>query len=1005
MRAILSILFLVISVLTVQSQNSTDSLLRLLDLAKTDTAKVNLLNKIANEYTRSDLGKSFQFSSTADSISSKIGYTLGKAESLRIQGVYFMRKSDLTNSLRVLKNSLVLFKQTGNIEGEANCLLSIGVTVNQMNKLDSALHYYQESLELWLKQKNINKERLAATYNNIGVIYRTQGSIPMALEYYQKSLKLKEEINDKAGASDTYNNLGVLYRMQKDYASAIYNYKKSLAIRKEIDYKRGIAMNYNNISIAYSEINESDSAIKYAKESLNINKELDNNRGVAFSHNALGDIYFKMNKLHESLRHYEEGIQYANEVKNNSIKAFCIIGIGEVMLKQHNYPMAYTYGKQAFSLTHDVDDFTIKQLSSKLLAEASANIGKYKEAYEFHKIYKTISDSILNESSTKKIIGLEYEYKYQKDKVEQEKKHVEQQAKLSRQKQITLAFLIGFLLVLALVLLVFSNLKRKQKDYRIIAAQKDEIEQRNKLLNSQKEEIQTQNELLVKQAKMLSELDEMKSRFFANISHELKTPLTLIVSPLSQILETNRYERGTFEVMHRNATKLQDMIEELLQIARMEKGAVDLQLEESNINELVKGVVHSFENITLEKGLTVETKGLENECRFNFDSAGMEKVISNLLSNAIKFTPNGKRIKVESGFEENHYKITVSDEGIGIPENEKQKIFNRFYRASNSQRVTGTGIGLSLVSDIVTLHGGTVNVGNSELGGAEFTVKIPLHRNNNLLNEPTLENTDANIEGKDKLVSEKTASKQTLLIIEDNKDLREFLVSSLNETYSILEAENGKIGFEVASLEPVDIIISDVMMPEMDGYTLTKTIRSKAELCHIPIVLLTAKSSEQSLIMGLEHEADAYITKPFSLNYLKAVLANQLNIRNKLHSKFRKQISVNPSEITTTSMDEQFIANATRVVEENISNEMFSVDDFCNTLLMSRTSVHRKITAITGLSTSDFIRTIRLKRAAQLIKGNTASISEISFSVGFSDVSYFTKCFKKEFGVTPTEYQ
>jgi signal transduction histidine kinase/CheY-like chemotaxis protein len=612
-----------------------------------------------------------------------------------------------------------------------------------------------------------------------------------------------------------------------------------------------------------------------------------------------------------------------------------------------------------------------------------------------------LRDSVYNEEKNKQLSSLEARYQNEKKQheIENLSKENELHKKEVRQKNaiITLTF-IALILIAATALSLIIMYQNKQRTNNLLALQNAEIQK-------QKEEIQTQNELLVKQAKILAELDEMKSRFFANISHELRTPLTLIISPLSQILESNKYERATFEVMQRNAQKLQTMIDELLQLARMEKGAIDLQFEEANINELVNGVVNSFEGVATEKKLIIETEGLTTECKFYFDTTSMEKVISNLLSNAIKFTPQGKRIKVSTSADNSNFFLSVSDEGIGIPEGETEKIFNRFFRASNSQMVTGTGIGLSLVSDIVSLHGGTVEAGTSVMGGANITVKIPLKRNFEA--EPNFEEFEDHEYSEEPIEIAETSTnstKKTLLVVEDNHDLRNFIASSLNETYNVLEAENGKIGLLVASNEHVDIIISDVMMPEMDGYTLTKTIRSNSDLCHIPIVLLTAKSSEQSVIKGLESEADAYLTKPFSLTHLKAVLVSQLKIRQKLHTKFQMEISVSPSEVTTTSMDEQFIAKAAGIVEENMVNELFSVDDFCNALLMSRTSVHRKIRALTGLSTTDFIRTIRLKRAAQLIKGNVASISEISFMVGFSNLSYFSKCFKKKFGVSPTEF-
>lgn len=990
----------------IYSQNKIDSLEQLLNKTITDTSRINLINKLAVEYIRIDLGKSHEYSILADSLSRIINYTYGSAEGLRNLGVYYMYKSNIVLALQTLHKALFLFEKAKSIEGKANCLLAIGATYNQMNNNDSALYYYQNSLDLWLQIGGANKERIAAIYNNLGITYRKTGNIPLALEYYQKSLMTKGEINDKAGAGDTYHNIGVIYSIMNDMGKAIEYYRKAETIWTQVGYEIGVAKCYNNMALAFSNIENFDSTVFYAGKALDINLPLHNNRGIAHSYNILGDMHYRKNELNLALDFYKKGINYAEKADCKQVISICYVGIAEISLKLLDFKKAYLLGNKALDIANEIEDMTAIMLSSKLLADVCANMGNYQEAYKFHKLHKAMSDSIQNDANSKKILSLEYEYKYQKDKIEQEKTRLEQKARLDKQKNITLSFIIGFCLVLGLAFYIFQNLRRKQKDIKIISTQKLQIEEHNLLLNSQKEEIQTQNELLHQQAKKLTEISDIKSHFFTNISHELRTPLTLIISPLIQAIETNNCDKATLDIMYRNARKLLDMIDELLQLTRMEKGAIDLHLEYANINALIKGVVNSFEALIIEKGITLETEGIDKKCMASFDPACIEKVVTNLLSNAIKFTPHGKRIKLAAFSDNINFNLHVSDEGIGVPESETGKIFDRFYRASNSMNIFGTGIGLSLVSDIVTLHGGTIKTVQSEFGGAKFIVSLPLNR---LMVDDAYETNqyadENNVIQPDKSIKTNVSQNYTLLIIEDNNDLRNFLASSFTALYNILTADNGKTGLEIAIHQQVDIIVSDVMMPEMDGYMLTKTIRKNPDICHIPIILLTAKSSEQSIIAGLETEADAYITKPFSLSYLKAVLANQLKIRDKLRSRFQKKVSVSPSEITTTSLDEQFIINATKIVEDNIHNECFSVDVFCNALLMSRTSVHRKITAITGLSSSDFIRTIRLKRAALLIKGKAASISEISTMVGFSDVSYFTKCFKKQFRTTPSAFQ
>jgi signal transduction histidine kinase/AraC-like DNA-binding protein len=942
------------------AQSTIDSLTAIALTGKKDTLTIRALIELSEILAGRDNQEAIENASKALDLSTKLGYKYGKSEAY-----YYL-----------------------------------GLAHFYIGKYPLALDFYKKAFEI--KQQLNDTKTQANLLALMALIHENVSNSAEAQNNLFKALTIYEQIGDERGIGTCYDNIAISFFNQKDYNKSKEYFLKSheIAVKQNSPYY--LAVSYNNLYKIFDQLGERDKAKNYLLKAIEINEEIQNKQSLSAAYNNLGKLFFSANELNDAELNYGKSIELKIALNNRLGLATSYNNLGELYLKKEVISQSIQWYDKAKNLANDVGSVNELRLATQGLYDCYKKTGNYHLATQLADELFILRDSIFNEEKAKQLSTLEARYQNVKkqQEIEMLSKENDLQKKEVRQKN-TIIFLIfiALLLVLATAVLVIVMYQNKQETNKILSAQNEEIKH-------QKEEIQTQNELLVNQAKILAELDEMKSRFFANISHELRTPLTLILSPLSQILDSNKYDRATFEVMQRNAQKLKTMIDELLQLARMEKGAVDLHFVEANINELVSGVVNSFEGVATEKKITIETKGLDSECKFYFDADGIEKVISNLLSNAVKFTPHGKRIKITSNHNTEYFTLCFSDEGIGIPEGETEKIFNRFFRASNSKMVTGTGIGLSLVSDIVTLHGGTVEAGQSAMGGAEFLVKIPLKQN--LEVEQNIDDFDADDnseEPTENTVTQVNSTKKTLLLVEDNYDLRNFISSSLNETYNVLEAENGKIGLQVASNEHIDIIISDVMMPEMDGYTLTKTIRSNSELCHIPIVLLTAKSSEQSVIKGLESEADAYLTKPFSLTHLKAVLVSQLKIRQKLHKKFQREISVNPSEVTTTSIDEQFITNATRIVEENIGNEAYNVDDFCSALAMSRTSVHRKITAITGLSTTDFIRTIRLKRAAQLIKGRVASISEISFMVGFADVSYFSKCFKKEFGVTPTEFQ
>ncbi len=556
--------------------------------------------------------------------------------------------------------------------------------------------------------------------------------------------------------------------------------------------------------------------------------------------------------------------------------------------------------------------------------------------------------------------------------------------------------IFSLIIVISFIVLVLFKNYITQKHYKIIKIKDKEIQ-------SLQDKINTLSEALEHKKEQFSKLDELKGRFFSSLSHELLTPLTLIKTPLQQLL-TNPYfsdENETLELMLRNAEKLEALIIELRRVAHMVKGAVELKIDTSDINQLVSSVIDSFKESSKEKEIDIEfLPANKGECTFPFDRSAMEKVFFNLISNAMKYSPPNKKVLVLSEFDGENYNFSVHDEGIGIPDNEKDSVFERFYRCSNTTNTQGTGIGLSLVRDIVSLHGGKVWVSDSQSGGCVFSFRIPFIEYITPTFIPPLPSEEAA-----KFCNVNDATRYKLLIVEDNYDLRHYLASNFSGQFLVVEASNGKEGLIKVYEELPDIIISDVMMPIMDGFEFTKAVRNDLNICHIPIILLTAKAGEESFTEGLEVDANAYITKPFSMNNLRATVYNLLRFIKRMQDKFKSSFEINPSEIAITSKDIQFIRKATQAIEDNLDNSDFGVNQFCDLLSLSRASVHRKLIAITGLSTTDFIRTIRLKRAAQLLKGNAGQISEVAYKVGFNDVSYFTKCFKNLFGITPSIFQ
>ena len=530
-------------------------------------------------------------------------------------------------------------------------------------------------------------------------------------------------------------------------------------------------------------------------------------------------------------------------------------------------------------------------------------------------------------------------------------------------------------------------------------------------------------------AEQLAEVDGLKSRFFANISHEFRTPLTLILGPLETIRSklADEESQHAITMMQRNAQRLLRLINQLLDLSKIDAGGMKLQASRGNIVPFVKGIAQSFQSSAGRRGVALHVEVEKDEIELYFDQDKMEKIVTNLISNAYTFTPEGGSVTVRvtssSQAPAGSVEIIVADTGIGIPEQEIPRIFDRFYQVDPSQKreQEGTGIGLALTRELVELHQGTIKV-KSEVGkGAEFTVSFRLGKEH-LRPEEIVEvppAPHASIHGADTAVpaerenaalqpggresQEQSQEQPLVLIVEDNADVRTYIRGYLVPAYRVLEAADGIQGVNVAGESIPDLIISDVMMPKMDGYALCRSLKLDEKTSHIPIILLTAKAGQENKIEGLETGADDYLTKPFEAKELLVRVKNLIDLRRKLREHFSVGQVLKPGEIAVTSIDDAFLKKVMQVVEERLGNEAFSVEDLAGEAGMSRSQLHRKLTSLTGQSPSDFIRYMRLHRAMELLRKNAGTVSEIAYTVGFSGVSYFTKSFKEQFGTLPSE--
>ena len=530
------------------------------------------------------------------------------------------------------------------------------------------------------------------------------------------------------------------------------------------------------------------------------------------------------------------------------------------------------------------------------------------------------------------------------------------------------AYLLYALAIVAVFLLALSYIKRREEDkYKILQAEEA--------------------------ARRSEELAQMKLRFYTGISHDLRTPLTLIISPLEDLMKKckDKAQRANLELMHRSALSLSDMIGQLLDFRKSEENSLKLNLSDGDVIAFIKDSCTAFMGITEKRNVNLTFYSPEAGLLMAFDKEKLGRIVTNLLSNAFKYTPDGGRVDVAvEKSEGGMLSINVSDTGPGIADEFKERIFDRYFRLENADSASvpgGAGIGLSLVREFTQLFGGDVRVIDNVPCGSVFVVRIPLREPSSPQPAVPSESAQESPAG--------SAAKPLALVVEDNGDLLNLLAENLSLYFRVITATDGQKAWELTREYTPDIVLTDIMMPVMDGNELCQLIKSEARTAHVPVMMLTARQSEVSQAEGLRMGADDYMVKPFNMEILL------LRMRRLLE----KKIDPAPSRIQITSLDVKLVEKATKYIEDNLSRTDLTVEDLSSAMSMSRTNLYKKLLRITGKTPLDFIRTIRLKRAAQLLRESQLSVSEIAYMVGYNNQRYFSTSFQKEFGVLPSEFK
>lgn len=874
-----------------------------------------------------------------------------------------------------------------------------------------AMEYAQRALK---EAEELDSARwIGASLNTIGNVHQNTGKYQEAIEAHRKALNIQEKIGDNRGMANSYSGIGLVYDLIGEDSLGLEYQLKALELSKVVKDRKGEAVAYNNIGILYSELGNDDQSIVYFKKALAIYEEMGNEKLVADEYSNLASANINSGKHQQAIDYENKSLEVRQRIGDRKGVCISLTNLGSAYGALGEYDRAIAYLQESLDSAHALGDLSEVVYSQSLLSTYYEQTGQYEKALEAERAYAALQDSLFGQQKQQQITRLQVEFETERKVHEIDKLNKErqlQQAKIEQQALIR-NFSIGFILFIFFMLFLFyRHYKISQEKKQMALAQQLELEK----LEGEK----------------LMELDQLKTSFFTNVAHELRTPLTLLMGPVEQIMENTREPstRNMVKLMRRNTDQLLKLVNQILDISRLDAGMGGIQPQKGDFVAFIRGLVMSFQSLAHQKHIKLDVDIKINAIEMVFDAEQLEKVFSNLLSNAFKFTPKGGQVSVslkESENDEACVVVSVADTGMGIPEDKLPWIFDRFYQAHTAADGIGTGIGLALAKELTILHGGEISVQSKIYEGSVFTVKLPLHLDFKETTAPVNDSpisadlTKLAIDLNDCVLAEVSEPKTTLpdqrneatpessreivLIIEDNTDVQKFIAHTLQKKYDVLKASNGKEGVAMAIAYIPDLIISDVMMPVMDGYEACRIIKANINTSHIPVVLLTAKAGMDHKLEGLETGADDYLSKPFNAKELLVRTKNLIEVRKSLREKYAARMLEGMPQIVGDHKENGFLDKIKTEVLNHLDNELFGVQELSRELAMSRTQLHRKLKALTNQSASQFIRVIRLQKGKEMLLTGEYNVAQVAYQVGFNSPTYFSSCFMEQYGYAPSE--
>lgn len=947
-----SILFCMTTRVFAQSPTSNTN-----SIAEADTVKINALNTAISEYYTDYPDSAIETAQQVFQRSNQMDFTRGMAISQTNIGRSFVTKGDYFQAIDYLLKSLTYTGYYDDFKIAAVIYLELGKVYSQL----FGLLFIEE---MAMKSLFYNKKSIEVLQ---GKSLSTENDIPLILAMANLEI------------GNSYTQLHLFNPTYIDSAKFYLKVAKEKFEKSGVDYMS--ASIYQNFSFLNAYENRFDLALENAHYYLQALKQTQPD-AVPNAEILIARMHARLEQFDSAYWYARKALNYQLQIENSPYLATTYEVLGEISLQEKKFQQAIQYYKQVLIFGKQRKDLLPQQVAHNNLVTGYEKLRDFQNAFIHLKAVTDLRDSLLKHQNTVRMEGIQrlFENAQHLKQIQQLNQQAEIDALLVKRNRL-IAWVIGASLVVTIVFFLIVV-----RQYRLLRETKKA------------------------QAKLFAETDQMKSRFFANISHEFRTPLTLMLTPLEKYIDKAPTQQVKDEllVMKRNGHRLLSLVNQLLDLSKIEFGSMVLQMKRVNLSNWLKPLIGQFSSIAEARNISFNAN-LQPDIVWPVDIDKIEQVVLNLLSNAIKFTPDKGLINVTLRKDGAEVQMEFCDTGIGIPQDQIKRIFDRFYQVDNSsnREYEGTGIGLALAKELVELHKGKITVSSSPSKGSCFIVHLPDAPEVKTVADPEIfiDSTtfDSSQDSLLDVTEVETDSKPRVLIVEDNGDLRKYMAAELSKRYRILIATEGQEGLELAQQIP-DLIVSDLMMPGLSGLELCKQIKSGERTSHIPIILLTARADQQDRAEGLQTGADDYIPKPFKLNELFVRIENLIESRKRLRRLFSVQISLKPSDIQGQSLDDKFMKKVLEVIESNLANQLFGVEPLADAVAMSAVQLYRKLKAITGKTPNEVIREVRLERAASMLQKQMGTVAVVAYQVGFNNLSYFSKCFKEKFGSTPSDY-